>query len=219
MDVITRWANYWTNGGLAEGFVVTLETFAVGCVCTILWGLVVTVIRMSRFWPARLAAVAYIELFRGTPLLVQLLAFFAAVPILIGIKFGAFETAILVLTLNAGVYLAENYRAGFQAVPRGQQEAGAALGMTRFQIFWRVTFPQAIRMILPAIGNTVAGLLLTTPFVFLVGLEDLMAKAGQIMNRTADWSVFLFVTIIYTSLGLFLVAGNSWLEHRLKLVN
>jgi polar amino acid transport system permease protein len=81
---------------------------------------------------------------------------------------------------------------------------------------WRVTLPQAIRIVLPSVGNTVAGLLLTTPFVFLVGLEDMMAKAGQIMNRTADWSVFMFVTIIYTTLGLMLVGLNSWLERRFR---
>jgi polar amino acid transport system permease protein len=123
---------------------------------------------------------------------------------------------MLALTLNAGGYLAESYRAGFQAVPPGQHEAAAALGMPEALIFWRVTLPQAIRIILPSVGNTIAGLLLTTPFVFLVGLEDMMAKAVQVMNRTADWSVFVLVTLIYTVLGLILVGVNAWLEHRFK---
>ncbi len=216
MDVLSRWAKYFTEGGLDRGLLVTLETFLAASALTIIWGLIVALVRTSPIRPLRWLAVGYIEIFRGTPLLVQLFTFFAALPLLTSLKFSPFQTATLALTLNTGGYLAESYRAGFQAVPRGQHEAGAALGMPAYLIFWRVTLPQAIRIILPAIGNTVAGLLLTTPFVFLVGLEDMMAKAGQIMNRSADWSVYMLVTLIYTTLGLLLVWLNSWLERRFR---
>lgn len=216
MDVLSRWARYWTEGGLERGLITTLEAFFVASLLTIAWGLVVALARMSPIRPLRWIAIAYIEIFRGTPLLVQLLTFFAALPLLTGLQLDAFQTAVLALTLNAGGYLAESYRSGFQAVPLGQHEAGAALGMPNFLVFWRITLPQAVRIILPAVGNVIASMLLTTPFVFLVGLEDMMAKAGQIMNRHADWSVYMFVTIIYTILGLILVGANSWVERRFK---
>jgi polar amino acid transport system permease protein len=216
LDIFVRWASYWTTGGIAVGFVVMLQTFIAASVLTIIWAMIVAVARMSPSRILQYIAVGYIELFRGTPLLVQLLIFFAAVPIITGIKLRPFETAVLALTLNAGAYLAENYRSGLQAVPRGQQEAATALGLSNAQVFQRVTLPVALRVILPAIGNIIASLLLTTPFVFFVGLEDMMARATQIMNRTADFSVFLFVTIIYVALGLLLFAGNSWHERRFK---
>ena len=216
MDILSRWSTYWMEDGLARGFVVTVQTFVVASILAIIWGLVVAAIRVNPFKPLRFIAIAYIEIFRGTPLLVQLLTFFAAIPIVTGLLLPPFQTALLALTLNTGGYLAESYRSGFQAVPRGQREAAAALGMSEILVFWRVTLPQAIRIILPAIGNTVAGILLTTPFVFLVGLEDMMAKATQVMTGTADWSVFVLVTLIYTTLGLILVGGNTWLERRFK---
>lgn len=216
MTLLTNWAMYWAEGGLARGFSITLQTFIVASILTILWGLVVALLRVSPVAPLRFIAIVYIEIFRGTPLLVQLLTFFAAIPIVTGLQLPPFETAMVALTLNAGGYLAESYRSGFQAVPRGQHEAGMALGLSDLQIFFRITLPLAIRVILPAIGNTLAGLLLTTPFIFLVGLEDMTAKANQIMNRTADWSVFMLITLIYIAMGLILVAGNNWLERRYR---
>lgn len=216
MSFLSNWATYWTEGGLSRGFVNTMSAFVVASVLTVVWAMVVAVLRMSPIAPVRVVAIAYIEIFRGTPLLVQLLTFFATLPIMIGLQLPPFETAVLVLTLNFGPYLAESYRSGLQAVPRGQSEAGLAIGMSRVQVFRRVTLPLAARIVLPAIGNTLAGLLLTTSFVFLVGLEDMAAKANQIMNRTNDWSVYLFVTLIYVGLGLVLLAGNNWVERRFR---
>lgn len=216
MDFLANWPGYWTEGGIQRGFINTVSAFAVGSLLTLAWGLLVAVMRMSHFGIVRFAAIAYIEVFRGTPILVQLLTFFAAIPILTGLQLPPFETAVLALALNSGGYIAESYRSGLQAVPRGQQEAAAAIGMTRLQVFRRVTLPLGVRVMLPNVGNTLAGILLTTSFVFLVGLEDMQAKATQIMNRTNDWTVFLFITLIYIALGLLLLAGNNWLERRYR---
>jgi His/Glu/Gln/Arg/opine family amino acid ABC transporter permease subunit len=216
MTFLANWATYWMEGGLARGFTNTMAAFVVASLLTILWGLIVAVLRISPLAPVRFVAIAYIELFRGTPLLVQLLTFFAAIPIVSGLQLPPFETAVLALTLNAGGYLAESYRSGLQAVPRGQIEAGLAIGMSKALVFFRIAVPLAVRVILPAVGNTLAGLLLTTSFVFVVGLEDMAAKANQIMNRTGDWSVFLFITLIYVALGLLLLAGNNRMERRYR---
>jgi polar amino acid transport system permease protein len=216
MDLLAHWHTYWVEGGIQRGFINTISAFLVGSVLTLAWGLLVAVMRMSRFLPIRFLAVAYIEIFRGTPITVQLLTFFAAVPILTTLQLPPFETAVLALALNSGGYIAESYRSGLQAVPTGQKEAAVAIGMTRGQVFRRVTLPLGIRVMLPAIGNSLAGILLTTSFVFLVGLEDMQAKATQIMNRTNDWTVFLFITLIYVGLGLLLLTGNNWLERRYR---
>jgi polar amino acid transport system permease protein len=216
MELFANWHSYWVDGGIHRGFTNTMSAFIVGSMLTIIWGLLVAMMRIGGSAPMRFLAIAYIEVFRGTPILVQLLTFFAAVPILIGLQLPPFETAVLALALNSGGYIAESYRAGLQAVPVGQKEAAAAIGMTRGQVFWRVTLPLGIRVMLPAVGNTLAGILLTTSFVFLVGLEDMQAKATQIMNRTGDWTVFLFITLIYIFLGLLLLAGNNLLERRFR---
>jgi polar amino acid transport system permease protein len=216
MNLFANWPAYWIEGGIQRGFTNTLSAFVVGSLLTIVWGLIVAMMRMSGFAPMRFLALAYIEVFRGTPITVQLLTFFAAIPILTGLQLPPFETAVLALALNSGGYIAESYRSGLQAVPRGQKEAAAAIGMTNAQIFRRVTLPLGVRVMLPAIGNTLAGILLTTSFVFLVGLEDMQAKATQIMNRTNDWTVFLFITLIYVVLGLLLLAANNWLERRYR---
>jgi len=216
MSLIANWQSYWIEGGIERGFINTISAFLAGSALTIIWGLLVALMRMSRFAPVRYLAIAYIEVFRGTPILVQLLTFFAAVPIVTGLQLPPFETAVLALALNSGGYIAESYRSGLQAVPLGQREAAHAIGMTRAQVFCRVTLPLGIRVMLPTVGNTLAGILLTTSFVFLVGLEDMQAKATQIMNRTSDWTVFLFITLIYVILGLMLLAANNWLERRYR---
>ena len=129
----------------------------------------------------------------------------------------AADADALATSVNAGGYLAESYRSGFEAVPRGQREAAAALGMSDLVAFWRVRLPLALRVILPAIGNLLLAMLLGTPFVFLVSLLDMMTAAELIISRTADFTVCLFVTIIYSAIGLVIVWVNSRLERRLRL--
>lgn len=216
MELFSRWWYYYTEF-LSYGLTVTLRVFAVGIVCILVWGLVVAVMRTSKIKPLRFLALAYIEFFRSTPFLVQLLAIFAALPIFLGVFLSPFLTALVALTLNSGGYMAEGYRSGLESVPIGQREAAAGLGMSSMQAFRRVILPQAFRIFLPAIGNTMAATLLSTPFVFLVGLEDLMSRANYIQETTSDFSVYLLVVIIYSVIGLMIVLGTSWLERHLRI--
>jgi His/Glu/Gln/Arg/opine family amino acid ABC transporter permease subunit len=213
--VLGNWWSYFQTE-LATGLVVTLKVLVISSVTTASWGAVIVALRLSGIAPLRWFAVAYVEFFRGTPLIVQVLVIFAFLPS-IGIRFPAMETAVIALTLNAGGYMAEFYRAGIQAVPKGQIEAAAALGMNRWTTVHRLIAPVAIRVILPAVGNITISILLTTPFVYLVGLQELMARAGLIQIRTSDFTVYLEIVLIYVVLGLLLTAANSWLERRLRL--
>ena len=216
MDVLSgllngfaRWGGYYETY-IGTGFVVTVSTTVAGTILTALWALVVTAFRISRIRPIRFIGVVYIELFRGTPILVQLFTFFFALPILISLYLPAYPTAVLVLALNAGGYLAENYRAGFEAVPNGQREAAAALGMTRFVALRRVVIPQALRVIVPSIGNTMIAILLTTPLTGVIGNPDMMFEATRAQGISHDFSVFALIAVIYVVLGL----GLAWLNGR-----
>lgn len=215
MELFSRWAFYFTDS-IGAGLITVLQVLVVSAITTILFGLVVAVMRMNPFRPIRYVAQAYIEVFRGTPLLVQILVLFAALPILTGWFLTSFQTAILAMTLNAGSYMAESYRSGLEAVPVGQREAAASLGMSPLLGFRRVVLPQAIRIVLPAIGNTVTGMLLATSFIFLVGLNDMMARANLILWQTGDFSIYVLVTLIYVSIGLVLVVGTKYMEARFK---
>lgn len=209
------WATFFRDE-IASGLVVALELLVAASVTTALWAFVVLALRTSPFGILRFAGKAYIEFFRGTPLVVQVLAIFAYLPA-VGIVLPAFPTALLAITLNAGGYLAESYRVGLQAIPAGQREAAIALGMTRLTVFRRAILPLALRTIVPALGNIVMQILLTTPFVYLVGLQEMMAKAALVQMRTADFSVYLLVILVYVVLGLAISGLSAWIERRLRL--
>jgi His/Glu/Gln/Arg/opine family amino acid ABC transporter permease subunit len=213
---IERWPEYFREY-LASGLVVTLAMWAACGISTILFALPVALLRASRWLPLRLIATTYIELFRGTPLLVQMLAFFALLPIATGIVLPPWPTAVLVITLNAGSYLAESYRSGVQAVSKGQREAAEALGLSSARIWTRVVLPQAVRIIQPSVGTILVAVLLATSFAYLVGVVDLMAQTENVQALTTDFSVFLFATLLYGIMALLLTWGNSVLERRLRI--
>jgi len=215
MQLLNKWAIYFTDS-IGAGLIIVLQVLVLSAITTILFGLVVVVLRMSPIKPMKWVAQAYIEIFRGTPMLVQILVLFAALPILTGWFLTSFQTAILAMTLNSGSYMAESYRSGLEAVPAGQREAAASLGMGPLLAFRRVVLPQAIKIVLPAIGNIITGMLLATSFIFLVGLMDMMARANLILWQTGDFSIYILVTLIYVSIGLVLVGGTKYMEARLK---
>lgn len=210
-----RWIGYF-NQELGSGLLVTLEILVIAMFTTAIWAMMIAAMRASRFAPLRWLAISYVEIFRGTPLIVQLLLAFAVLPT-IGIRLTPYQTAIIVLTLNAGTDMAELYRAGLQAVPRGQIEAAIALSMGRLTILRRVIIPLALRVILPAIGTMAVTMLLSTSFVFLLGLQDLMARGGLIYGRTSDFSVYLEIMVLYIVVGGVLTLLNHWLERRMLL--
>ena len=216
LNLLGNWASYY-GIYIGDGLVVTVATTVVGTILTALWALVVTAFRTSRVRVIRFIGVAYIEVFRGTPILVQLFTFFFALPIMLNLYLPPYPTAVLVLALNSGGYLAENYRSGFEAVPNGQREAAAALGMTRIVALYRVVIPLALRVIVPAIGNTMIAILLTTPLTGVIGNPDMMFQAARAEIVTHDFSVFAMISVIYVILGLMLAWLNGRLESRLRI--
>lgn len=215
--------------GIGTTILFTVLTFVIGLVL----GLLVTVMRQSGNPVLAVACGAYIWLFRGTPLLVQLVFWFnlalifpylgVRIPAL-GIAIGGdanelvspFTAALVGLTLHSAAYMAEVVRGGFLAVPGGQVDAALAIGMTELDAQRHVVIPQAIRVILPPLGNQFIDILKATSIVSVIGGGDLMTRAQQIYGQNYQVIALLVVASLwYLALVTLATLGQSWLERSL----
>jgi polar amino acid transport system permease protein len=191
---------YLTNPYLMEGAVTTLWLTAISIAVGLVAGFVLAVMRLSRFKPLSLAAYGYIWLFRGTPLLVQLIVIFTGLP-QIGIRLSVVASALIGLSLNEAAYLAEIIRAGINAVPTGQSNAARALGMRDHQVMRYIVIPQALRIIVPPIGNSVNGLLKTTSITSVISMEELLRRTQVlIQDRFLVLELFAVAALYYLAM-------------------
>ena len=200
-----------------DGTVVTLQQTGLGILLAVIVALIMAFMKMSPLFLVRWPAVAYIELFRGTSLLVQMYWIFFVLP-LFGITLEKFAAGVIAVGLNLGAYGAELVRGGVQSVPRGQYEAAIALSISPFRRMRRIIFPQALLNMLPPWGNLVIELLKSTALVALISVADLMFEVRQI-NSTTFLSAQAFGTalIIYYIIARFILTpGMRGLEHRLS---
>jgi His/Glu/Gln/Arg/opine family amino acid ABC transporter permease subunit len=180
-------------GGLPETVTVAIGSFLFALV----FGLLVALLRISRWRLLRIVATAYIEFFRGTPALVQLFVIYFGFPD-IGFQPSPFEAAIIGLGLNGAAYLAEIYRAGIESIHRGQMEAALSLGLTPLRAMRWIVLPQALRTMLPPITNFAIVLLKDTAIVFAVGVVEIMALARNLVTETLQSAaVYLIAGTIY----------------------
>jgi polar amino acid transport system permease protein len=157
----------------------------------------------------------YVSFFRGTPLLLQILFIFLALP-QAGIVIPELPTGILALGLNYGAYMTEIFRAGIQAVPSGQVEAAKSLGMDSRTTFLRIVAPQAFRIVTPAIGNDFIAMLKDTSLVFAIGIQELTFRASSAGRQTINvMEALLFAALIYWILTLVFSYAQQRLEQRL----
>jgi polar amino acid transport system substrate-binding protein len=171
---------------LLRGAVVTVEISVLAMALAVVAGLVVVLARLYGIAPLRWLARAYVEVMRGTPLLIQLYLIYYGLP-QIGIRFSAFVAAILGLGLNYAANEAENYRAGILAVPRGQTEASLALGMTRWQCLRRIILPQAARMVIPPVTNDFIAMFKDSSIVSVITMVELTKVYGMLAMATYDY--------------------------------
>ena len=160
-------------------------------------GLVVALLRLSRSKALNVVASAYVEVIRGTPLLVQLFIIYYGLP-QYGIRLSAFAAGVLGLGMNYGAYIAEVYRAGILSVDRGQWEAGGSVGLSRVDLMRYIILPQAIRVVLPPIGNYFISMLKDSALVSTISVVELLRAAQlrvAITFRAMD--IYLIVAIIY----------------------
>lgn len=199
---------------LLDGLWITILVAVLGIVLAGVVAFTAGLARLSRFWFVRAPAALFVETFRGTSLLVQLFWFFFALPFF-GIQLEPITAAVLALGLNEGAYAAEIVRGSILGRPRGQDEAGIALGMSRSQRLRRILIPQAVPSMLPPFGNVAVDLLKNTALVSLVTVSDLTFSAQSIRNVTGETTaVFLTILVMYYVLSLLIGALVSFLERR-----
>jgi polar amino acid transport system permease protein len=201
---------------LLQGVIVTLELTAIALAIGVLLGLPAALARVyGGKWLKRLALI-YIELFRGTPLLVQLFVVYYGLPDL-GLTFSRLTAAFITLGLNSGAYQAEYFRGAIQAVGSGQMIAARAIGMTQAQAIRYIVLPQALRLALPAWSNEAISMIKYTAVVFLIAVPDLMGKAKILAGRYFNpIEIYLTVALIYIALVAIATLIMRSLENRMQ---
>lgn len=202
---------------LLQGAWTTLVLTAGAVGLGIVLGLIAALMKMCRFLPLRWLANVYIELVRGTPQLVQLFLLFYGLPQLIGVNIPEYFAAILALGINSGAYVAEIVRAGIQAVDYGQTEGAYSLGMKPGLTMRYIILPQAVKNILPALGNEFIALLKSSSIVSVIGMTDLMRKSDIIRSITyRSFEPLLTVALMYFIMTFTLSKLLNVYERRLK---
>lgn len=206
-------------GPLLRGTVITLELTAGAVAMGIVIGLFMALMRLSDNRLFRGFAIAYIDFFRGTPLLVQILMVYFAVPQLLGFQTPdnyQFIAGIAAMGLNSGAYIAEIFRSGIQSIDRGQTEAARSLGMTQAQAMRYIILPQAFKRVIPPLGNEFIALLKDSSLVAIIALEDLMYSGKIIVGRTYQpFVVYFEVAMFYLVMTLILSRFVNYTERRL----
>jgi len=198
---------------LLRGLVLTVELWAAALALGLALGFVVGLGRASKRGWLNGPAIAYVELFRNTPVLVQLIWFYYAFPIALGHQLTPVTAAILALTLNTSAYAAEIFRAGIQAVARGQWEAATALGMTHAQTMRRIVLPQVLRTMLPAFTNRGIELAKVTSLASLLTVQELMYQ-GRLLSSTYYRPIEILTVVALIYFGL--IYPGSYLSARLE---
>ena len=203
---------------LLAGVVITVAISAAAFVIALSFGLVVAGARMSRIRPVRVAAGIYIDVFRSTPVFIQLIWFYYALPILTGIAIDGVTTATLGLGLVHAAFYAEIYRTGLLAVPAGQREAALSQGMTERQALLRIQLPQAIRMVIPPITSGAVSLVKDSSIASTLAVNELMFQAGTLNGLIQQpLEVLAVVALIYIVLTYPLTLLGNWIDDRWRL--
>lgn len=210
LDVLTQAAPL-----LLQGFWLTILLGGASLAISLTLGLLLVLVRLYAPKPFRWLAIAYIDIFRALPLLVLLILVYYAMPF-VGIRLSSFWAAALSLSLVASAYMAETFRAGIEAVPRGQFEAAQALGFNWPRMMADIVLPQAMRLVVPPTTGVSIGLIKDTALASVVALPDLLKQATQTQAFYANPSPLVGAALLYLILLLPLVRLVSVLEARQK---
>ncbi|MFC4306583.1 amino acid ABC transporter permease [Cohnella boryungensis] len=195
-ELISNVGEYLVSHSFLVGALNTIKlTLAAQAVAVVL-GFVLALAKMSRWKALSGMASSYIWIFRGIPVLVQLIFVFNALP-QFGIKLTGFQSALLALALNEAAYMAEIVRSGLSSVGKGQQRAGRALGMNSWQRMRHIVLPQAFRIIIPPTANQFIGMLKTSAMASVVGYTDLLMTAQQTASANFNYVDTLVAAVIY----------------------
>ncbi|MEF8756487.1 MAG: amino acid ABC transporter permease [Accumulibacter sp.] len=203
-------------GPLAEGTGVTLQVFLISFVLAVPLGLALALVRVSRFAFASGLVNGYIWLMRGTPLMLQMLFIYFALPFVpvIGVRLPDFPAAIVAFVLNYAAYFAEIFRAGIQSIDRGQYEAARVLGLSYPQTMRRIVLPQVFKRVLPPLSNETITLVKDTSLIYVLAMNDLLRAARGIVQRDFTTMPFVIAAAFYLLMTLVLTLAFQHLERK-----
>lgn len=198
---------------MLKGLSVTLKLFSLTLIIALPLGVIMGIARISRFSPLRWFMEFYVWLFRGTPLLLQLLFMYFGLMTL-GLRLEREMAAYLAFILNYSAYLAEIFRSGIQSIDRGQYEAADVLGLSRFQTMSNIILPQVFKRVLPPIGNEVINLVKDTALVYVLAISELSRVARTHVMRDDTFIPFLIAAAFYLMMTALVQRFFKWVELR-----
>lgn len=204
---------------LGKASILTLELTVIGITVGIVLGLVTALFRILKIQPFSAAAKAYVDFFRGTPLLVQIfLVHYVFYPAILGTPPVSFISGATALAINSGAYVSEIFRAGILSIDKGQMEAARSLGMNWWQSMRFIVLPQAFKVSVPPLGNEFIALLKDSSLVSVIAVEELMTTGRLIMGATPRVSEIWFsVAIMYLILTSTIALLVNYTERRLNV--
>ena len=200
---------------LMEGMTATLKLFFLTLLFALPLGLVISLGSMSRFTPLRGLVKTVVWIVRGSPLMIQIMIIFYGPVMLFGIPLlPRFTAALVSFVINYACYFSEIYRGGIQSIPAGQQEAGLVLGMTKSQIFFRVTLLQVIKRIVPPMGNELITLVKDTALVRVISVYELIWMGETYIKKGMIWPLF-YTAVFYLLFSGVVTIFLGWFEKKL----
>ena len=204
---------------LAEGFLVTVEIFALTLLFSMPLGMIVAFGRMSKNVIIRTLVKAYISIMRGTPLMLQILVVYFGPFYVFGMKMGTgyrFPAVIIAFVINYAAYFAEIYRAGIESIPLGQYEAAEVLGYSKAQTFFKIILPQVIKRVLPPVTNETITLVKDTSLAFTISLTEMFTVAKQIGAAQTSIMPLMAAGVFYYVFNLLVATVMEAIEKKLS---
>ena len=203
---------------LLEGLGLTCLLTVLAMVIGLVVGLIIAVMRLSRWKAIWLPAYAFTEVFRTTPLLVQVIWVFTVLPLMVGITLSPFLSGLVALGLNVAAFMSEVYRAGISSVAAGQSHAAFALGMTRLQALRRIILPQAVLRMVPPVAAMWVALFKDTSILAAIGVAEMMTEARVFASETyRPMEIYTLVAVVYFLLTYPQSLAVNWLYSRFRV--
>ncbi len=223
--LVIFWEAFYEKGGYTEVLIGLRNTMVIAIIGLIIGIVIGTIIAAIAVQPKKNVGLSilnkisnvYVAFFRGTPMVVQLLlGYFVILPML-GLNFPSVNVATVIIGLNSGAYVSEIMRSGILSVDAGQMEAGRALGLRYGMTMWKIVIPQAVKNILPTLGNEFISLIKETSVVSFVGAVDLYKAFRSIGSGTYEYMIpFLAMAVIYIAIIMIITLGLNIMERRLR---
>lgn len=203
---------------LGQAILLTLEFTLLSTIVGYIWGVLLSLIKISKVKPLAWFAQFYTSIFRGTPLLVQLMLIYYATPQLLNYQITALQAGVLTFGLNSAAYISESIRGGILSVDKGQWEAAMSLGVPKHRLMIDIVFPQAFKNTLPSLVNESIALLKDSSMVSIIGVADTMRWASLIQAKTfRAFEAFIVAAVVYYILVMALTTLGRYLERRVRV--